>query len=103
MRSIATPRVHHAFVFLGSVLLGLWLRSGPAVAHARTIEVCGLFADAELVEVRRIEGTGDIAEQEASWHAELRLTLPENYLSLRQPVLQDPMLPYQWNPLEEVP
>ncbi|MFV8752587.1 hypothetical protein ACNOYE_18725 [Nannocystaceae bacterium ST9] len=71
MNPITTPSIQYALVLAGCMLLGLWLRS-EQVAHASG-PVCDVRAKAELVEVRRVEGNGDLASQQAIWHQRLSL------------------------------
>jgi hypothetical protein len=63
--------IHYALVFVGCVLLGLGLRS-EQVAHAWGAD-CRVWTLAELIEVRRLEGSGDIATEEMSWQGQLSL------------------------------
>ena len=70
MKPITIPCTH-ALVFAGSVLLGMWLRC-EQVAHAWGPN-CEVNAQADLIEVRRVEGNGDIDVQQATWHEYLSL------------------------------
>lgn len=65
---------HTALLLMGGVALGQALR--PSESDATSYE-CIAYTRAAFVEVRRIEGDGDLDAQQMAWHATVQLMLPE--------------------------
>ena len=78
---ITALHARNAIAFGGCLLLGLSMRA-EQVAHASG-PVCGVWAAAELVEIRRVEGKGDIQAQQWPAHLTLEVSgVPEAMISL---------------------
>ena len=69
-----------ALAFTLCVILGACMGS-QQLALANGLD-CSSEIDAELLEVRRIEGTGDLSAQEASWQENLAFEADNNLLVL---------------------